>query len=102
MTYNNDCVKIMKFFDAVSPFDARYYGTDEKFYQKVHDYLSEEASIRYFARVEAALAETLAQYGFCSEEISREISMACERVTATEVYEEEARIQHNIRALVNC
>ncbi len=91
----------MKFFDAVSPFDARYYGADEKFYNKVHDYLSEEASIRYFLRVEAALVETLADYGFCSTETSEEISKACKEVTAAEVYEEEGRIQHNIRALVN-
>lgn len=92
----------MKFFDAVSPFDARYYGADERFYNKVHDYLSEEASIRYFARVEEALVQTLAQYGFCSEQIAKEVSEACSKLTAAEVYEEEARIQHNIRALVNC
>ena len=42
-----------------------------------------------------------AQYGFCSEEISSEVSRACQQITAAEVYEEEARIQHNIRALVN-
>lgn len=92
----------MKFFDAVSPFDARYYGPDQTFYSKIHDHLSEEAGIRYFLRVEAALVETLAQYGFCSHEISKEVSQACSQVTTSEVYEEEARIQHNIRALVNC
>ena len=91
----------MKFFDAVSPFDARYYGADENFYNKVHNYLSEEASIRYFLRVEAALAQTLSDYGFCSRQISDEIEKACDLVKAAEVYEEEARIQHNIRALVN-
>ncbi|HJZ11901.1 MAG TPA: lyase family protein [Acidobacteriota bacterium] len=92
----------MNFFDAVSPFDARYYGADEVFYNKVHDYLSEAAGIRYFLRVEDALVQTLAEYGFCSPEVSREVSRACAEVTAEEVYREEARIQHNIRALVNC
>lgn len=91
----------MKFFDAISPFDSRYYGADETFYAKVHDYLSEEASIRYFLQVEDALVQTLSQYGFCSSEISQEVSKACREITAAEVYEEEARIQHNIRALVN-
>jgi adenylosuccinate lyase len=91
----------MRFFDAVSPFDARYYGADENVYNKIHDYLSEEASIRYFLRVEAALIQTLSDYGFCSKEISEEVTAACAKVTAAEVYEEEARIQHNIRALVN-
>ena len=92
----------MKFFDAVSPFDARYYGADEFFYNKVHDFLSEEASIRYFLRVEEALVQTLADYGLCSHEIAQEVSKACASITAAEVYQEEARIQHNIRALVNC
>ncbi len=92
----------MKFFDAVSPFDARYYGADDFFYNKVRDYLSEEANIRYLLRVEEALVQTLAQYGFCSEEVAQEVSRACKEITAAEVYEEEARIQHNIRALVNC
>jgi adenylosuccinate lyase len=92
----------MKFFDAVSPFDARYYGADDVFFNKVHDYLSEEASIRYFLRIEDALVKTLADYGFCSREISDEVTRACAQVTAAEVYAEEARIQHNIRALVNC
>ena len=91
----------MNFFHAVSPFDARYYGADPVFYNKVHDYLSEEASISYFLRIEESLVQTLAQYGFCSEEISSEVSRACQQITAAEVYEEEARIQHNIRALVN-
>lgn len=90
-----------KFFDAISPFDARYYGADEKFYGHIHDFLSEEASIKYFLRVESALVDTLADYGFCSREISLEVSAACKEVTAAEVYAEEARIQHNIRALVN-
>jgi len=92
----------MKFFDAVSPFDARYYGADEVFYNKVRDFLSEEANIRYLLRVEEALVQTLAEYGFCSDEVAKEVSRACREITAAEVYEEEARIQHNIRALVNC
>lgn len=93
---------VMKFFDAVSPFDSRYYGADERFYNHIHDYLSEEASIRYFARVEDALVQTLSRYGFCSSDVAGEVSVACRAITAAEVYEEEAKIQHNIRALVNC
>lgn len=91
----------MKFFDAVSPFDARYYGADEVFYAKIHDYLSEEAGIKYYLKVEQALVETLADYAFCSKEIAAEVARGCAQVTTSEVYQEEARIQHNIRALVN-
>lgn len=89
-------------FDAASPLDARYYLADAAFFDKLHRFVSEGAQVRYLARVEAALAETLADFGVCSREIAHEIAQACARVTPDEVYEEERRIQHNIRALVNC
>lgn len=89
-------------FDSASPFDARYYFADKGFFDRLHPYVSELSQIRYLARVEAALAETLADYGVCSKEIAGEIAKACRDVQPEEVYEEEARIQHNIRALVNC
>src|SRR5690242_6304135 len=89
-------------FDAASPLDARYYFADKDFYHPLHPYVSEAAKVRYLARVEAALAETLAAHGVCSAAHVREIAAACAAVTPDEVYEEENRIQHNIRALVNC
>jgi adenylosuccinate lyase len=89
-------------FDAASPLDARYYFSDPDFFRELRDFVSEGAQIRYFARVEAALAATLAEIGVCSKEVAGEIERACARVTPEEVYEEEARIQHNVRALVNC
>src|SRR4030095_7412227 len=45
--------------------------------------------------------QTLYVYCCCAKQISDEVTAACGKVTAAEVYEEEARIQHNIRALVN-
>jgi len=89
-------------FDSASPFDARYYFADKGFYERLHPYVSELSQVRYLARVEAALAETLADHGVCSREVAAEITKACREVQPEEVYEEEARIQHNIRALVNC
>lgn len=89
-------------FDAASPFDARYYFADRDFCDRLHPFVSEGAQVRYLARAEAALAETLADFGVCSRQAASEISAACGQVTPEEVYEEEARIQHNIRALVNC
>src|SRR6476661_4921157 len=89
-------------FDSASPFDARYYFADKGFYERLHPYVSELSQIRYLARVEAALAETLADHEVCSREVADEIAKACREVEPEEVYEEEARIQHNIRALVNC
>lgn len=89
-------------FDAASPLDARYYFADKDFYARLHPYVSEAAQVMYLARVEAALAETLAAHGVCSTKHAQEIAQACAAVTPEEVYEEENRIQHNIRALVNC
>src|SRR5476651_9417 len=89
-------------FDAASPFDARYYFADRAFFEKLSPYVSENAQVRYLARVEGALAQTLADCKVCSRQIADEIARAVAAVTPEEVYEEERRIQHNIRALVNC
>jgi adenylosuccinate lyase len=89
-------------FDAASPFDARYYFADRGFFEKLNPYVSENAQVRYLARVEAALAETLADFKVCSRKAATEIARAAKNVKPEEVYEEERRIQHNIRALVNC
>src|SRR5207253_8166258 len=89
-------------FDAASPFDARYYFADPAFFARLHPYVAESAQIRCLARVEAALAETLADAGVCPPTAAAEIAAACALITPEEVYEEERRIQHNIRALVNC
>jgi adenylosuccinate lyase len=92
----------MNSFDCASPFDARYYFADAGFYERLHPFVSEGAQVAYLARVEAALAETLADFGACPRAAADAIAQACRRVTPEEVYAEESRIQHNIRALVNC
>ena len=89
-------------FDAASPFDARYYFADAGFFERLNPYVSENAQVRYLARVEAALAETLADLHVCPRAAAVEIAQAARNVKPDEVYEEERRIQHNIRALVNC
>lgn len=88
--------------DAVSPLDYRYYGVNERLHASVHPYLSEAANLRYYLKVEAALARALAKWQVCPTDAAEEIACACERVQSAEVREEEARVEHNIRALVNC
>ncbi len=82
-------------YSLFSPTDYRYSVGD------LQAYLSEEAYVHYKAKVEAALAEILARKGICSKSIASEIAEAAEKVTAKEVYAEEDRIKHDIRALVN-
>lgn len=83
-------------FDSLSPLDFRYWD------EEVAEYLSENAFTRYKLRVETALVRTLARRGLCSQGVVREVEVACAQVTTEEVYGEEDRIHHDIRALVNC
>ncbi len=89
-------------FDAASPLDARYYFADQSFFRQMSPFVSEAAQVRFLAEVEAALVETLAEIGLCPPEAAQDVRRACAEVTPAEVYEEERRIAHNIRALVNC
>ncbi|MEK6920269.1 MAG: lyase family protein [Nanoarchaeota archaeon] len=89
-------------FDAISPIDYRYYGTTPAHFQKLQPYLSENALIEYMLMVEVALVAGFAEEGICSQEIFQEIKYAAPLITAEDVYAEEKRIKHLVRALVNC
>ena len=101
-TSSVSAVSGINIFDAISPLDFRYYARNEKIFQKLQPYLSENAMIRHMAKVEAALTNTLAKKGICSKKIAEEVEKACKKVTAEEVYLEEDKLRHNVRALVNC
>ena len=91
----------MELFEAVSPLDFRYYGATETVMERLKPYVSESAYVKYQAKVEAALVRTLANHGVCSSETADQVELAVDQVTAEEVYEEQAKIRHNIRSLVN-
>jgi len=88
-------------FDAISPLDSRFYGGDAQLYAALHPYLSEEGRVRAQAKAEAALARALAAEGIAPEAAAEAIAASAERIGAAEVYAEEARIGHDVRALVN-
>ncbi len=83
-------------FSSIDPLDHRYFD------KEVSSVLSEEAHIAYQAKIEAALAETLADYKVCAPEVAKAIADASFKVTAESVYAEEAKTKHNVKALVNC
>jgi len=83
-------------FDSLSPLDYRYWD------EEIAEYLSENAFIKYKLRVELALVRVLQKRGFCDLGVVQEIEKAISEVTPEEVYDEEKRIKHDIRALVNC
>lgn len=88
-------------FDNISPLDHRYSLREDEFilYRK---YLSETATIHYQAQVELALVKILARRGICTEETVQEVESAVSQLMPEEVYAEERKTRHNIRALVNC
>ncbi|HEY6323127.1 MAG TPA: lyase family protein [Thermoanaerobaculia bacterium] len=91
-------------FDFISPLDSRYYGPEEDFFAALHPYLSEAATILYQLRVEQALLAELEASGVAPRGTSQALVAALREdpITPAEVYAEEERIHHNIRALVNC
>ncbi|MDO8264954.1 MAG: lyase family protein [Candidatus Parcubacteria bacterium] len=89
-------LEIRNQFDSLSPIDYRYPD------KEVAKYLSENGFTHYKLLVELALVRVLYRRGICPETAVKEVEIACSQVTTEEVYEEEDRIRHDIRALVNC
>ena len=83
----------------ISPLDHRYYLSNKEAFEALSAYLSEEAGIRYLLRVETALLK--AHLAVCGKEAAAGLDDLEERVSPAEVYAEEEKTQHNIRALVN-
>ncbi|MDB5237803.1 MAG: Fumarate lyase, partial [Candidatus Kaiserbacteria bacterium] len=89
-------MKLRGVFDSLSPIDYRYWD------EEVAEHLSENGFTRYKLLVEVALVRVLHRRGICSEAALKEVEAACGQVSTAEVYEEEDRIRHDIRALANC
>ncbi len=83
-------------FDNFAPIDFRYWQ------EELAEYLSENGFTRYKLLVELALVKVLHHRGVCPGFVVTEVEAACDQVTTEEVYREEKRIHHDIRALVNC
>jgi len=87
-------------FQNISPIDHRYSISEAAVYQSLVPWISEEASIAACVRAEIALIIAhLCARGKLTDEIKNELDK-CE-VDPAEVYEEEEKTHHNIRALVN-
>lgn len=89
-------------YDLVSPLDFRYYAGDEAFFERLKPYVSEAGFIRYQARVEKTLLKAFFDLGWLPQDSASALMQACDDVSAAEVYEEEKRTGHAVRALVNC
>ena len=89
-------------FRNISPLDHRYYLSNKTLFDDLADYISEEASIMYCIKAEAALLKShMSLYGDKYSELFSVVDNLTESIKPEEVYAEEEKTQHNIRALVN-
>lgn len=91
-------------FLNLSPLDHRYYLSNRELFDRLGAVLSEEASVRYAVRCEAALLKAHLDLHFRAADRARLLPSLETLETAIlpdDVYAEEERTQHNIRALVN-
>jgi adenylosuccinate lyase len=92
-------------FLNLSPLDHRYYLANKIEHEELARFLSEEASLVYCLQVEIALLKGLIPYAQNlkgkAKELADNLDGLAQKIDPQEVYEEEAKTQHNIRALVN-
>jgi adenylosuccinate lyase len=89
-------------FRNISPIDHRYSISEEALFDALVPWISEEAAVRACVRAELALVEAhLALRGRLTAALKAELDKAAASVEPAEVYEEEEKTRHNIRALVN-
>ncbi len=88
-------------FTNLSPLDHRYYLANRSLFDDLASYISEEASISYCIKAEAALLKSHLFLQDAGSENHPDVLNLESAVTSEEVYREEEKTQHNIRALVN-
>ncbi len=91
-------------FANISPLDHRYSVSEPGLFERLSAHLSEEAAVRSCARVEVALLVAhVARFAPAADRdrLTRSLGALARTVDPAEVYEEEEKTRHNIRALVN-
>ncbi|MDE5899450.1 MAG: adenylosuccinate lyase [Treponemataceae bacterium] len=89
-------------FENLSCLDHRYSLSEKSVFDGLSACISEEASVRSCAMAEAALVKAhLSMRGSLTPELEAELDGIARNIDPEEVYQEEEKTQHNIRALVN-
>lgn len=89
-------------FENISCIDHRYSLSEAKAFEGLSKYISEEASVKSFAKCEAALVKAhLKVRGQLDDKKAAALDQAAANIDPEEVYKEEEKTKHNIRALVN-
>ncbi|MDR0599889.1 MAG: adenylosuccinate lyase [Treponema sp.] len=89
-------------FQNISPLDHRYSLSEKSVFDSLVPWLSEEAAIAACVKAEIALVIAhLSVRGTLTGALREALERAGEQVTPEEVYAEEEKTRHNVRALVN-
>ncbi|MGL4982019.1 MAG: lyase family protein [Treponemataceae bacterium] len=89
-------------FSNLSPLDHRYSLAEKEVFDMISFHLSENASIHSCIKAELALIKShLHENQLLNKEIEKQLDVLSEKITPDEVYKEEEKTKHNIRALVN-
>ena len=89
-------------FENLSCLDHRYSISEKEVFAKLSAYISEEASVRSCAKAESALVKAhLSIRGQLTDDVAAMLYRTAGDIDPEEVYAEEEKTQHNIRALVN-
>jgi adenylosuccinate lyase len=89
-------------FRNISPLDHRYSISEEDLFDSLVPWISEEASVAACVKAEIALVIAhLKIRGTLTAELRAVLEKAALAVESAEVYAEEEKTRHNIRALVN-
>ena len=89
-------------FDNLSCIDHRYSLSEKSAFEGLSSYISESASIRSCAKAEAALVKAhLKLRGQLTDSLAQTLDTVAQNIDPEEVYAEEEKTKHNIRALVN-
>ncbi|MCI5523035.1 MAG: lyase family protein, partial [Spirochaetia bacterium] len=89
-------------FENISCIDHRYSLSEAEAFNGLSKYISEQASIKSCAKCEAALVKAhLKIRNQLTDEIASELDAVADKIDPEEVYKEEEKTKHNIRALVN-
>jgi len=98
----NSPMETRDIFRNISPVDHRYSVSEKAVFDALVPWLSEEASIAACVKAEIALVKAhLAMRGKNPAELLEALERAGDSVAPAEVYAEEEKTRHNIRALVN-
>ncbi|MDR2792118.1 MAG: adenylosuccinate lyase [Treponema sp.] len=95
-------MEIRSIFHNISPIDHRYSISEKMLFDALVPWISEEASIKACVKAEIALVIAhLRMRGRLTPALRSALEKAGDGVEPDEVYAEEEKTRHNIRALVN-